>query len=278
MFGEVVPPSRLAPVTPEMERLVLRLLDKDPAQRFASAGELASALTHLDRRPTHQISAASQLLTDPGTTPPGGVAVEPGEHTAASIAALPDPRTTAAVRRRSALPLAAGTVCALAIAAVGVLYVTQGDPPAGNAAPTTLLKSIAAPAPAPAPPPVNVEPPAPVPAPPAPPAPVVDPPGPPGPVAREAPPAPDAPDAPGPRKRAGHKIGRGVAPITPQGPRALPERTVGVHRGNHADPPRRGDHTPSGAPLEDTVDFDTKTNRGGAPRASPPSPKDPGSP
>jgi serine/threonine-protein kinase len=281
MFGEVVPPSRLAPVTPEMERLVLRLLDKDPAQRFASAGELASALTHLDRRPTHQISAASQLLTDTGTTPPGGVAVEPGEHTAASIAALPDPRTTAAVRRRSALPLAAGTVCALAIAAVGVLYVTQGDPPAGNAAPTTLLKSIAAPAPAPAPPPVNVEPPAPVPAPPTPRAPVVDPPGPPGPVAREAPPAPDAPDAPdghGPRKRAGHKIGRGVAPITPQGPRALPERTVGVHRGNHADPPRRGDHTPSGAPLEDTVDFDTKTNRGGAPRASPPSPKDPGSP
>src|SRR5215813_1954922 len=36
MFGEVVPPGRLAPVTPEMERLVLRLLDKDPVRRFAS--------------------------------------------------------------------------------------------------------------------------------------------------------------------------------------------------------------------------------------------------
>jgi hypothetical protein len=272
-----------------MERLVLRLLDKDPAQRFASAGELASALTRLDRRPTRQITAAPQMLAAADTMPPGGVAVEPGEHPAASIE-LPDPRTTAAVRRRSALPLTAGTVCALAIAAVGVLYATQGDPPVGNDAPTTLLKSMAAPDPAPAPPanleppapapapPANLEPPAPVPAP-APPAPVADPPGPPAPVAHEAPPAPDAPDGHGPRKRTGHKIGRGVAPITPQGPRILPERTVGVHRGSHADPPRRGDHTPSGAPLEDTIDFDTKPTRGGgAPRASPSSPKDPGSP
>jgi serine/threonine protein kinase len=44
MFGEVVPPSQLAPVAPELERLVLRLLEKDPADRFASAAELVSAL------------------------------------------------------------------------------------------------------------------------------------------------------------------------------------------------------------------------------------------
>ncbi|HEX8111841.1 MAG TPA: serine/threonine-protein kinase, partial [Kofleriaceae bacterium] len=100
MFGEVVPPSRLAPVSPEMEHVVLRLLDKDPDQRFPSAGELASALTHLDRRPTHLMTRASQpALGDPGATRPGGVAVEPGEPAAASsVLVLPDPRTTAAVR------------------------------------------------------------------------------------------------------------------------------------------------------------------------------------
>jgi len=216
---------------------------------------------------------------DAGATRPGGVAVEPGEQPTASSTMLPDARTTAAVRRRSALPLVAGAACALAIAAAGVTYATHGAPPAGDAAPALLQKSIAPPTPAPAPPPANVEPPAPVPAPPAPPAPVTDPPGPPAPVAREAPPAPDAPDGHGPRKRTGHKIVRGVGPITPQGPRILPERTLGVHRGSHADPPRRGDHTPSGAPLEDTVDLDTKpTHGGGAPRAPPSSPKDPSSP
>jgi serine/threonine-protein kinase len=278
MFGEVVPPSRLAPVTPEMERLVLRLLDKDPARRFASAGELASALTHLDRRPTRQITRAPQAAPgDAAATAPGGVAVELGEHPAASSVALPGARTTAAVRQRSALPLVAGTICALAIVAVGVLYATHDDPPAGTAAPSMLVKPIMTPARAPAPP-ANVEPPAPVADPPEPPAPVADPPEQEAPVVREAPPAPDAPDGHGPRKRTGHKIVRGVGPITPPGPRILPERTLGVHRGSHADPPRRGDHTPSGAPLEDTVDLDTKPTHGGAPRATPSSPKDPSSP
>jgi predicted Ser/Thr protein kinase len=280
MFGEVVPPSRLAPVTPEMERLVLRLLDKDPAQRFASAGDLASALTHLDRRPTRQMTRAPRA-PDAGATHPGGVAVEPGELPAGSSVALRDPRTTAAVRRRPALPLVAGAICALAIAAVGVTYATHGDPPAGDAAPATPRKPIAAPpAPAPGPPPAIAAPPAPAPGPPpasvAPLAPGPD--DPPAHPAAVVPPAPDAPDGPGPRKRPVHKIARGVGPITPQGPRTLPERTVEVHRGNHADLPRRGDHTSSGAPLEDTVDLDTKPTRGGAPRATPPSPKDPSSP
>jgi len=271
MFGEVVPPSRLAPVTPEMERLVLRLLDKDPAQRFASAGDLASALTYLDRRPTRQMTRAPQAPAGAGATHPGGVAVEPGERPAGSSVVIPDPRTTASVRRRPVLPLVAGTLCALAIAAVGVTYATRGDPPAGDAAPAMLREPIATPpAPAPGPPPASVEPPSPGPD---------DPPAHPAPVVRPAPPAPDAPDGPGPRKRPVHKIVRGVGPITPQGPRILPERTVEVHRGNHADPPRRGDHTSSGAPLEDTVDLDTKSTRGGgAPRATPPSPKDPRSP
>src|SRR6185436_15979396 len=71
MFGEVVPPGRLAPVSPEMEHLVLRLLDKDPERRFASAGELASALTHLDRRPTRLITRVPQAPGDAAATAPG---------------------------------------------------------------------------------------------------------------------------------------------------------------------------------------------------------------
>jgi serine/threonine-protein kinase len=48
MFGVVEPPSRLAPVTPAMEQLVLRLLEKDPADRFDSAAEVVAALAGFD--------------------------------------------------------------------------------------------------------------------------------------------------------------------------------------------------------------------------------------
>ncbi|MGH9884913.1 MAG: serine/threonine-protein kinase, partial [bacterium] len=50
MFGQAEPPSRHTPVTAEMEQLVLRLLEKDPADRFQNAGELMLALTALDPR------------------------------------------------------------------------------------------------------------------------------------------------------------------------------------------------------------------------------------
>lgn len=103
--------------------------------------------------------------------------------------------------------------------------------------------------------------------------------------AQQTPPASAPPDSHGPRKRPVHQIVHGVGPITPSGPRILPERTIEVHRDSHADLPRRGDHTPSGALLEDTVDLDTHPTHGaGAPRATPPtpptppSPKDPSSP
>ncbi|MBC7973978.1 MAG: serine/threonine protein kinase, partial [Myxococcales bacterium] len=54
MFGEVEPPSRLATITPEMDALVLRLLEKDPAQRPSSAAEVMTALTAIDAALTGQ--------------------------------------------------------------------------------------------------------------------------------------------------------------------------------------------------------------------------------
>ncbi|HEX3766089.1 MAG TPA: protein kinase [Kofleriaceae bacterium] len=281
MFGEVVPPGQLAPVTPEMERLVLRLLDKDPAQRPGSAGELASALDRLGRQPTRQMTRASPVVPDPGATGPG-IPVEPADLAAGSSAVpLPDPRTTVRVPRRSALPLVAGVVCGIAIAAAGVIYATQGEPAAS--APASLIK--------PAPPaPAATNPSAPAATNPAPPAPPSVAPAAPGPATSPAaaPDPPAAPDGQAPRKHPAHKIARGVGSITPPAGRILPEQSVEVHRGNRQpDPPSTGDHSPGGAPLEDTVDLDRKsTPRGSAPRAPPlspprsppPSPKDPRSP
>ena len=184
-----------------------------------------------------------------------------------------------------------GAICALVVSAAVVIYSTRGDP-ASLTAPIAAqpVPAVAAPAPAPAPAPtvadpelapVHAAPPAPVPAA-RPPAVAADPPvaGEPAPAPPEprTPPAP--PDGRGPGKRPARNLVRGVGSITPPGARILPERTIEVHRGSRdADHPRTGDHTPSGAPLEDTVDIDTKTTHGGgAHRATSPPRKDAGSP
>ena len=282
MFGEVVPPGQIAPVSPELDRLVLRLLEKDPARRPASAGEVVTALVRLDRRPTNRMThpeAAADI-----STLRDGPAMWPGDEAAISAALqAAGASTTAQIARRSSLPRIAGAIALLAIAAAGAMYATReasrSDEPR---APTV------APPPAPAPPiepthavdvpahatdsPVHASDAANPPE--SPTTRAADEPGPTSPTPSEtpAPPQPATPVAPA-RRRPTRKPDGGVGSITAPGAHVLPERTVEVHRGTRkVDPPKTGDHTSQGAPIEDTVDLDTKP--GGARRPPPSPPKD----
>src|SRR5262249_45421427 len=127
MFGDVVPPSRLAPVSAELDRLVLRLLEKDPAQRFASAGDVVTALTRLDQPPTNrttQPEAAARDLSPLRDSP----AMSAGNGAAAPIP------------RRSLLLRVAGAIVLLASAGAAAMYATReasrsDEPPSAPIAP-----------------------------------------------------------------------------------------------------------------------------------------------
>ena len=52
MFGEVVPPSQHGkPISPALEKIVLRLLEKEPKDRFPSSAELVRALDAIGKEP-----------------------------------------------------------------------------------------------------------------------------------------------------------------------------------------------------------------------------------
>jgi eukaryotic-like serine/threonine-protein kinase len=262
MFGEVVPPSQLAPVSHELDRLVLRLLEKDPARRLAGAGEVITALMRLDRRPTSRMTGA-EGATDISTLR-DGPAMWPGDEAAISAALqAAGASTTAQIPRRSSLPRIAGAIALLAVAAAGAMYATrEASRPDEPRTPTV------APQPAPPRPPVEATHAVDLPTR------AADEPEPTSPTPSEtpAPPQPATPVAPA-RRRPTRKPDGGVGSITAPGGHVLPERTIEVHRGTRkVEPPKIGDHTSQGAPIEDTVDLDTKP--GGAHRPPPSPPKD----
>jgi serine/threonine-protein kinase len=82
MFGVVEPPSQLVPVTPVMEQIVLRLLEKDPADRFDSAAEVVAALAGFDT-----------AMTNRPTWPSGQAAVMAMNDVTATLSSRDDPRT-----------------------------------------------------------------------------------------------------------------------------------------------------------------------------------------
>ena len=284
MFEEAVPPSRLAPISPEMDRLVMRLLEKEPAARFGSAGEVVTALTHLDRRPTSRMTHTEPVGDSlAGLSDSAGLGID---DTAQHF----DQTGAVVASRKRARWLWRGTIGAVVAAvAIGVGYaVTSSEEPPvpPPAAPTSRAATTTAPVsttPASVPAAPAVAPPAPAATAPAtgsatataPPA---------SGAATEVPPPVVAPAAAPPASSAGKpgKPGRpgrsrtkpGVGTITGPVDVRLQDPTLERHR---VDPPKSGEHTAGGAPMENSVDLDPKPARRGAPSPSSPpsSPKDP---
>ncbi len=137
LFGEPEPPrARVPELSEEMERIVLRLLAKDPAARFATCADLSDALSAAmptlsgrlsavlpatsGRRPAVVIDTVASLKR-PAPTAGAGVLAGP------ALTTPPSPgRSTPARRRRSpvGLALAAGAVVAAAV--VGYVAVRGG--------------------------------------------------------------------------------------------------------------------------------------------------------
>jgi serine/threonine-protein kinase len=123
-----VPPSRLNPeVTPELEAVVLRALEKDPAARFADADEFIAALvaaaSRIPRAAAAAVAAAA-ASPPPPSSPPTGVYPAPiaYEHEQERVYVPPAPR------RRRRWPWALLAALVLAAAAVGtVLALGAGD-------------------------------------------------------------------------------------------------------------------------------------------------------
>jgi serine/threonine-protein kinase len=284
MFGEVEPPSRLAPVAPVMEQIVLRLLEKDPAARFDSAAEVVAALAGFDtamtNRPTWPSGQAAVMAMDDVTaTLSGSDDLRTGDEAALGGApsqrpALLAPRMVDGARpavapgKRSTVRVVAGGVAIMALAAM-LAYTLLSD---GGEAPAN-VESVVAPAPSAAP---TAAPPPAAAAAPSPPA------------ARAAPPDPAPPDSvpsvtpvttpatrPAEMHETADKHGSHVHRAKPgqistkptqetvkrAGPGDLdvPDKAIEVIRDiRQVDPPKLGAHTSKGSPIETNIELGKK--------------------
>jgi serine/threonine protein kinase len=204
MFGQVEPPSRLATVSPEMEQLVLRLLEKDPADRFQNAGELVLALAGLD--------------------PP-------------LATSWPRQATRDTQRIRSRTGIIAGAIAVIVAVGVGLAVMMRG---AG--APASLVPSSAA-AIAPA-----IAPTATTPAATTPTAPTTT-------ATASTSVIPAAPDRHPAAKRTARKRGEATPSTRPTTPDAPDKAIEVIHELRPADPPRPGEHTRDGSPIESDVEL-----------------------
>ena len=122
LFTPPEPPSRQAPVSPELDRIVLRLLEKEPQARFQDAGELIDALDalggHAGAGPGHAGRPSGFAAVDdsrPYAVPQGGFRLS-----------LADEQPMRGPEKKSAMGLVAGAITVAIAAAVAVFIATRG--------------------------------------------------------------------------------------------------------------------------------------------------------
>jgi serine/threonine-protein kinase len=128
-----VPPSKVAPVAPALERLILACLEKEPARRPSSAGALAVALAAaLDE------AAAPKVAPAPPPTP---------RRRAGSLATVPPVAPAPAPGRASPVGLGALALALACGAAVGGWLVLRRPPAGPPATAASAPRAAAAPRP-----------------------------------------------------------------------------------------------------------------------------------
>ncbi len=155
LFGQVQPPTeRLASLTPEMNGIVMRLLEKDPHDRFQNATAVQQALASVGAKLSARLSteihgteSRPQMIL-PTPMPPGGSSLH--------LSLIDGPPQQP--EKRSSMPIVAGviTIVIAAAAAIFVLTRSSDDEPAKKPEPPAITSS---PTPTPPAPPKAVEPP-----------------------------------------------------------------------------------------------------------------------
>ena len=167
--AKVDPPSVTRPeVSAELDQIVLKMLARDPAQRYSSGREVASALSPIVHSLNADAPALGRFIAELGPFTADGV---PREVSDPSISMTMDSEDTPALVPDAASPSKAGPVTrsrrrwaaiaiggALLLAAIGLITLVGHPPPAVAVAPVPLPPVAAvAPVPSPAPATVSIE-------------------------------------------------------------------------------------------------------------------------
>lgn len=135
-------PSRRNPlISPAIEEVILRSLEKDPAERFASAGEMIGAYQQALTSPAHIITVSSDIL-------------EERERTSITVRPVPPGEQTIQMRlRRRPVAIAAVILAVfLLLGATSLAIVYQATPRASSHLGAQMISEqnqVAAPAPSP---------------------------------------------------------------------------------------------------------------------------------
>jgi tRNA A-37 threonylcarbamoyl transferase component Bud32 len=176
LFNAPDPPSKYAPVSPEMDRIVMRLLEKQPPARFQNGGELIEALDPLlgsllgGRVGAGYGGGGSQPNAVPGFGGGGGSQPNMLPGFGGLPLSLADERGPEHEEPKSRMGLVAGLITLAIAAAVALFLVTRSGggeekPAAGSGSGSATATEVAPAADEPAKPPPTAPTPAPAPVP-----------------------------------------------------------------------------------------------------------------